>query len=267
MILNEVLENIKLLQFELQKVSSLIQSEIISVIIDGSVIRGDFIEDSSDIDITITTLNKKVDLQVKQHIEEVVKNIQSKLPKRGYPRKPLIYDIQWQDIDTVKDCGQRRLNEWNLNNIPRGYPKLWLYAFDSIKNHKVIYGQDITEFYTKIEPKSFVPIRVERIQRSVMDLNDRVSNYELDKGGITQIKNAWEAIRCICIHNGMLSIRKSDIFLFSKTIFSDRADLEVIEDLYYFYLNKQNVKLLQGNFRRKLYYFTLNMIQKYYLEN
>lgn len=230
MILNEVLGNIKLLQFELQKVSSLIQSEIISVIIDGSVIRGDFIEDSSDIDITITTLNKKVDLQVKQHIEEVVKNIQSKLPKRGYP-------------------------------------KLWLYAFDSIKNHKVIYGQDITEFYTKIEPKYFVPIRVERIQRSVMDLNDRVSNYELDKGGITQIKNAWEAIRCICIHNGMLSIRKSDIFLFSKTIFSERADLEVIEDLYYFYLNKQNVKLLQGNFRRKLYHFTLNMIQKYYLEN
>ncbi|WP_291569158.1 MULTISPECIES: hypothetical protein [unclassified Clostridium] len=50
MILNKVLENIQLLQYELQKISSSIQNEIASVIIDGSVVRGDFIEDSSDID-------------------------------------------------------------------------------------------------------------------------------------------------------------------------------------------------------------------------
>jgi len=89
--------------------------------------------------IIITTAHKNIDLQVKKHVEEVIKNIQSKLPKREYPRKPLVYDIQWQDINTVKECGQRQLNEWSANNIPKGYPKLWLYAFDSIKHHIVIY--------------------------------------------------------------------------------------------------------------------------------
>ncbi|MCR2044044.1 hypothetical protein NSA23_07910 [Anaerosalibacter massiliensis] len=106
MILNKALENIQLLKCELQNISTSIQNEIISVIIDGSIIRGNFIEDSSHIDITITTLHKNVDLQIKKYIEKVIKNIESKLPKREYPRKPLIYDIQWQDINIVKDCGQ-----------------------------------------------------------------------------------------------------------------------------------------------------------------
>jgi predicted nucleotidyltransferase len=74
-ILNKVIENIQQLQCELQKISSSIAHEIVSVIIDGSIIRGDFIEASSDIDITITTLHKNVDLQIKKHIEEVVTNI------------------------------------------------------------------------------------------------------------------------------------------------------------------------------------------------
>lgn len=192
--------------------------------------------------------------------------MESKLPKREQPRKPLIYDIQWQDINTVKDCGQRLLNEWNQNNIPQGYPKLWIYAFNSIKHHIVILGQDITDFYTKIEPQYFVPIRMKRIQKSVMDLGDRVSDYDAKNGTITQIKNAWETIRCICIEKGLLSIRKQDIFLFCKKHFSDVGDIKIIEDLYYFYLNRQNAKLLEGNFRKKLYVFTLHMIENYLLD-
>lgn len=267
MVLNLVMENIQLLKCELEKINTSIQNEIVSIIIDGSVVRGDFIEDSSDIDITITTFKKNIDSHIKNNIEEVIKNIQEKLPVRQYPRKPLIYDIQWQDINTVKECGKRMINEWNKDNIPSGYPKLWLYAFDSIKHHIVIYGEDITQFYTKIEPQYFVPIRMERIRKSAIDLGDRVSDYELGKGGITQIKNAWETIRCKCISKGLLSIKKNDIFQFSRILFSDTEDFEVIEDLYNFYSNKQNDKLLNGNFRNKLYNFTINTIQRYYLDN
>ncbi len=216
--------------------------------------------------IVITTTRKNVDLQVKKHVEEVIKNIQSKLPKREYPRKPLVYDIQWQDINTVKECGQRELNEWSVSNIPKGYPKLWLYVFDSIKHHVVIYGEDITQFYTKIKPQYFLTIRVERIQKSIMDLGDRISDYDMKNATITQIKNAWETIRCICISKGLLSIKKNDIFLFCETLFSNKSELEVIEDLYNFYLNKENTKFLEGNFRKKLCDFSLNIIQRYYLE-
>lgn len=179
--LNEVLENIKLLQHELIKINPLIQDEVVSVIIDGSVVRGDFIESSSDIDITITVLNNNMDLYIKNQIEETIKNVQNELPIREYPRKPLIYDIQWQNIYSVKETGQREIHEWNSNNIPKGYPKLWLYAFDSIKYHNTIYGQDITGLYTKIPPKYFVPIRIERIMKSVEDLGENISAYELNK--------------------------------------------------------------------------------------
>ncbi len=114
--------------------------------------------------------------------------MQSKLPKREQPRKPLFYDVQWQDIHTVKDCGERVLKEWNQDSIPKGYPKLWLYAFDSIKYHRVIYGQDITCYYTKIQPQYFITIRMKRIQKSVMELGDRISDYDANNGTITQIK-------------------------------------------------------------------------------
>lgn len=267
MLVNEVLKNIELLKQQLEKVSLSVEKEIVSVIIDGSVIRGDFIEDSSDIDLTITTSSEKINVDLKSHIEELVKKTQSKLPKREYPRKPLLYDIQWQDINLVRECGERELRDWNVNNIPSGYPKLWLYAFDSIKHHEVIYGQDITQYYTKIKPQYFVPIRMKRIQKSVIDLGDKISDYEMNNGAITQIKNAWETIRCICVSKGLLSIKKDDIYLFSKTLFSERADLKIIEDLYCFYLSKENNKLLEGEFRKKLHDFTLDTIQQYYWEN
>lgn len=266
MIINEVLENIRLLQWELQQIDSSIQNEIISVIIDGSIIRGDFIEDSSDIDMTITTLNKNVDFQIKIYVENAIRKIESRLPKREYPRKPLIYDVQWQDINTVKEWGQRLLSEWSQNNIPSGYPKLWLYAFDSTKYHTVIYGDDVTCLYTKIAPQCFVPIRIERILKSVIDIGDRITDYEVNNGAITQIKNAWEAVRCICIEKGLFSIRKNDIFTFCKSYFANTDDLDVIEDLFYFYINKQNTKLLEGNFRKKLYDFTLSFIHKHHMD-
>lgn len=263
MILNLVMENIQLLKQELQKINLLIKDEVISIIIDGSIVRGDFIENSSDIDITITTLNENIDLHLKSNIEKVIINVQKKLPIRKYPRKPLIYDVQWQDINIIKECEHRKINEWNKNNIPNGYPKLWLYAFDSIQNHIVIYGKDITPFYTKIEPKQFVPIRIERIYQSAIKLKDGIDNYEQIYGGITQIKNAWEIVRCICIHKGLVSIKKDNVFQFSKIIFLNE-DFEIIQKLYDFYLNEENNKLFENNFRKKLYNFTVNSIQKYY---
>ena len=238
MVLNQVLENIQLLKYELQKISSSIQNEIISVMIDGSVIRGDFIDESSDIDLTITTLHKNIDFHVKKIIEEVVRNVQSKLPKREKSRKPLIYDVQWQDIHTVKECGKSGIYEWSFNNVPSGYPKLWLYAFDSIKHHVVIYGQDLTGFYTKIAPQYFIPIRMKRLQKSIIELGEGTSAYDEENGTITQLKNAWEILRCISIEQGFVTIIKNDIFLFCRKHFSDTAELIIIEEIYNFYLNQ-----------------------------
>ena len=67
---NEILTNINELQFELMQINQLINSEVICVLIDGSVIRGDFCSFASDIDLTITTKNKNIDTSTKQLINK-----------------------------------------------------------------------------------------------------------------------------------------------------------------------------------------------------
>ncbi|GKX27651.1 hypothetical protein SH1V18_01310 [Vallitalea longa] len=258
---NKVQENIELLQHKLMELDSILKDEIKSIIIDGSIIRGDFCDGSSDIDITITTSDNIT--SVKNKVEEIIRDVQKDLPLRQYPRKPLIYDIQWQEIDLVEKTGKRKINDWNSMNIPKGYPKLWLYAFDSIKHHKVIYGQDITDKYTRIPSKHFVPIRIERIANSVSNLGDSVSAYEIENGGITQIKNAWEAIRCICIANGLESISKKDVYEFASILFKEKEELDIINDFKGFYIDNTDSNLVKGDFRKRLSDFTLHIIEKY----
>ncbi|QOR34896.1 hypothetical protein IMX26_15760 [Clostridium sp. 'deep sea'] len=196
---NEINENVSRLKAELDKINVLIHKEILSIILDGSLIRGDFINYSSDIDLTITTSCNKIKTETQQLVKQTIKSVENTLPKRHFPNKPLVYDLQWQSLNTVKETGTRLPHQWNSTNIPSGYPKLWLYAFDSIKHHRVIYGQDITTYYSKLPTKNFVPIRLQRIKNSAERVKGNVSSYEAQYGAISQIKNAWEAIRCVCI--------------------------------------------------------------------
>lgn len=106
MILNGVLENIQLLQCELQKISSSIQNEIASVIIDGSVVRGDFIENSSDIDITI--FHKNVDLQVKKYVEEVIEDLYN-------------FYLNKENTKLLEGNFRKKLCDFSLNIIQRYY--------------------------------------------------------------------------------------------------------------------------------------------------
>ncbi|WDV45579.1 hypothetical protein PV797_19110 [Clostridiaceae bacterium M8S5] len=264
MIENKVFQNILLLRDKLLYVDSQIKYNIASIIIDGSIIRGDFIADSSDIDITITTFGNNITFNIKKLIEDIIVDVANDLPKREYPRKPLVYDIQWQDIQTLNKCKNRTLDEWTVDNVPNGYPKLWLYAFDSIAHHNVLYGQDVTDFYTRIKPKHFVPIRMKRIYDSTIKIKDTVSDYEKLSGGITQIKNAWEVIRCTCLAYGLMSIKKDDVYTACKAYFTDKSDRDLIDDLYNFYINKNN-NLLTGNYRKELCDFTIRTIKYYNL--
>ncbi len=261
----KVLENIQLLQSKLRSLHSFIKDDIMSVMIDGSIARGDFINGSSDIDITITTVNKEINNEIQNKVLETIEDCQKRLPIREYPQKPLMYDIHWQDINTVIECGKRDISEWNANNIPEGYPKIWLYAFDTINNHFVIYGEDVTSFYTKINPMEFTSIRMKGLEKSVMSLGNQVSKYDFNNGTITQIKSAWETIKCVCIEKGLLSVRKTDVFIFCLENLSEFKDMKTIEELY-LYLMKGDKSLLERDFRNMLYQFSLDMINKYSTE-
>lgn len=124
---NTIWENIDELQNKLGNTRRL--DNVVSIMVDGSLVRGDFLDEASDIDLTITTDEAASEVT---KVVEIINTCQYLLPKRVWPKKPLKYDIQWQDIETVRETGKRDINEWSINNIPAGYPRLWLYAFDGI---------------------------------------------------------------------------------------------------------------------------------------
>lgn len=237
--------------------------QISSVLADGSLVRGDFVDDASDIDLTITTFTSSLrNSELRAQILNAISIAERKLPKRAYPRKRLRYDIQWQDILTVRQTGQRGIADWSLTNIPEGYPALWLYAFDGIANHEVLVGEDITKYYTRIPPEQFVPLRLERIRRSTENLGTRMSQYEFDHGAITQMKNAWEAVRAVCLWTGLRSLNKDDVYARARAVFSADVDADILDRMWSFYKNSSIPDDLEA-FRMDLSDFTIRIAKRF----
>ncbi len=256
MLLQNVHSNIRLLKRKLYN-SAHVQATVESVIIDGSFARGDFLDTCSDIDITITS-SSKAEKYTRTVMLALIQDVEKELPVRDKNCKPLRYDIQWQSLDTVRETGKRKFEEWSIENIPSGYPKLWLYAFDSIANHMVLFGKDVTEYYTEIEPKEFVPIRLQRITDAVCDIKGEPTEYECAYGGVTQIKNAWETVRALCLKAGLASIKKQDIYDCSQNIFSNTEHLKIITKLWKYFHDSSGVNM--DIFRNELYHFTIDLL-------
>ncbi|MFH1243974.1 MAG: nucleotidyltransferase domain-containing protein [bacterium] len=248
-------ENINELQNKLRNTRPF--DNVVSIMVDGSLVRGDFLDEASDIDLTITTSKQADEIA---GIVELINICQNKLLKRVWPSKPLKYDIQWQNIYTVRETGKRGINEWSISNIPTGYPRLWLYAFDGVKFHKVIYGDDVTKLYTHIPPRDFVSLRLERLKRSVTEIGSSESDYEKNYGAITQVKNAWETVRVYCLATGLESINKTDVYGHIKKVVIDKELLKTIEMLWSFYHGKYKIENAQ-EFRGNLYNFSLNLME------
>ena len=258
---DRISENIAFLKQELIASKHFLEKDIVSIMLDGSLIRGDFLDFSSDIDITITLADETCAEDSKKLVCGLISKQQDKLPKRKYPSKPLIYDLQWQNMNLVKETGQRKIEEWSNKNIPSGYPKLWLYSFDLVKFHEVIFGLDVTDFYTKIHPVEFVPLRLKRIYDSALACKGEKTDYETATGAVTQIKNAWESIRCLCILNDNMTINKNDVYEFASKYFI-KDELRVISELKSYYMENDGSKLFSGDFRKRLSDFTLKIIKR-----
>lgn len=234
-------------------------SDVISILIDGSFVRGDFLEKNSDIDLTITVTDKH-----KSENEEIVqyfRELEVQLPKRDMNHKPLKYDIQWQSYSDVLKFRDLTIDQWDESIIPSGYPKLWLYAFDGIKNHRVIYGSDTTKDYTRIDPKRFIPIRINRLKNACELLKDTKSKYEEDYGGITQIKNAFEILRALYLSKGYGSINKYEVCKYYNENKNECGNSSTAIKLIKYILNQEIDTIC--NFRKELYEYSMKMIETY----
>ena len=234
-------------------------NNVISIIVDGSFVRGDFLDNNSDIDITITV--NDVRNGVNKEIVHFLNELEANLPKRDVSHKPLKYDVQWQSYSDVLKLGKLSIDEWNGSLIPSGYPKLWLYAFDVVNHHRVIYGPDVTVHYSRIDPDNFVALRIERLKNACVSLMGNIGNYEIEHGGITQIKNTFEIMRALYLSKGFKSINKHEVCNYYLEDRMDEASKNTSMKLikYILYQKIDDISI----FRKELYEYSMKMIEEY----
>ena len=186
----------------------------VSVMVDGSLIRGDFLPNASDVDLTITFGSDLAGPPVCSALEAILAEIDqvcADLPVREWPAKPLQFDVHLQTVADVDCTRERELLDWNIEDIPPGYPKLWLYAFDVVRHHLVLFGHDVTVDFCKLPPKTFVPLRMKQIHSEAVIAGAGPTEYDRQHKTISQAMYAWEAIRALQIHYGGDSIKKDEV--------------------------------------------------------
>ena len=243
----------------------------VSVMLDGSFVRGDFLVHASDLDMTVT-FSDAADAQSirasQQRIQSVPADVLGRLPAREWPRKPLHVDFQWQTVGDIVATAGRRDEEWTADAVPPGYPKLWLYAFDVIEHHRIIVGDDLTSLYTRREPAFFVPVRLERLRRSCLKAGAEPTTYDKEHSTITQMKNAWEAMRAVQLRYGTRTIHKREVIANWRKVVPDFPGKETGDRIWGFYCGDAlasvgNSAALIDAFRKQLHHFTLDVVSRF----
>jgi len=200
-----------------------------SLILFGSYIRGDFIEGVSDLDF-FGVFNE---------------NTEESIPKLIEILKECTQGIKYKLIDlpcvTLND-----LREPLKQKNPLKF--LTFYQEDFLKNHKVVYGEDISNILPSYDKKTLQNARAEQLIRAPQRFKD---NPEL------LLLSAGETARFQAIVNGTKSISKVDIMKTLEKI----GDVEAL-CIYSAYIDGRKIELT----REYLSSFIVSRISKF-LEN
>lgn len=180
--------------------------ELYSLILYGSAVRGDFVKEVSDLDFfAVVKSTDEVLPSLKEILEECTKNTGA-----------VEVDLAWEFLENLKDP----LNK----GVP--FKFLTIYQEDFLKNHLVIYGDDITQILPRYRFEELVEWRVKRLLK-LSELNAR----NLKMLHIT----AGEVTRLLALLNGAKSLKKEDI-LWALHKLKDEDALSV----YTSYLNRRS---------------------------
>ena len=169
-----------------------LRQEIVSVVLFGSLARGDFVPNVSDIDIFIVFKDRIS----KENIEKILRAIYSIGEKyRGYSKYDKVIDIPWMFESELPTKGSGKKTFFKFLSI---------YAFDFVKYSKVLYGRDIVNEIEVPNPRDLV---IERAERLLKLLNKCES--ENDYYMIRII--AGETIRLAQIAYGEITIDKRKV--------------------------------------------------------
>ncbi|RLF83765.1 nucleotidyltransferase domain-containing protein [Thermococci archaeon] len=206
---------IKCIKNKIEKNEKL-KDELYSLILYGSAVRGDFIKGVSDLDFFAVVKTKdKILPSLREILEKCTKDIDA-----------VEVDVAWEFLKNLDDLFNK--------GVP--FKFLTVYQEDFLKNHVVIYGEDIAKILPKYKFEDLIEWRVKRL----LMLSDA------NRGKLKMLHiTAGEVARLLALLNGAKSLKKEDILETLHT-FGDEDALSI----YTSYLNKRSMSF-DEDFLRK----------------
>jgi predicted nucleotidyltransferase len=177
-----------------------LSERIYSLILFGSYVRGDFVEDISDLDFFAVVIesHERIIERLRSLLDECTKNI-----------KRREVDLAWSYLKELDDP------------LNKGYPFnfLTIYQDDFLGNHIVVYGEGIDSILPRYDWRELIRWRAERL----------LKNLERDRGNPKMLRiGAGQVIRLLALMNGARGIGKDDI-LSTVEILGDPEALEIFK--------------------------------------
>ncbi|MBO8173917.1 MAG: nucleotidyltransferase domain-containing protein [Thermococcus sp.] len=185
-----------------------LKNELYSLILYGSFVRGDFLENVSDLDFfAVIIKDESVIPKLRQILEGCTKKINA-----------VEVDLAWEYLENLSDPLRK--------GVP--FKFLTIYQEDFLENHIVVYGKDIANILPKYKFEDLLGWRIERILKLI----------EGSKGNPKLMHIlAGETARLLALINGAKSLRKGDIVNALEKI----QDEEALE-IYKAYLDGRKLK-------------------------
>ena len=183
-----------------------------SLILYGSLARGDYVPGTSDVDFFAV-------LEDGAEPEETLLKIRPVLGKCSKPLNPVEVDIAWEWLSNLRDP------------INLGYPYKFLtvYQADFRENHEVVLGEDIVELLPGYQVEEILPQRLEGILRNLA--------RNLSSGNLKMLHIlAGETARLMAFLHGS-TLRKEDVLRKLEEI----GDNEAVE-IYLSYLDGRKME-------------------------
>ncbi|HHI01341.1 MAG TPA: nucleotidyltransferase domain-containing protein [Thermococcus litoralis] len=184
-----------------------LMDELYSLLLYGSAVRGDFIEGVSDLDFFVVLKSSEEPLSsLRRILEDCVKNTGA-----------VEVDLAWEFLENLDDP----LNK----GVP--FKFLTIYQEDFLKNHVVIYGEEITEILPKYRFEELIEWRVTRL----LKLSD------VNMGNLKMLHiTAGEVARLLALLNGAKTLKKEDVLEALQKLKDEDA-----LSIYASYLNKRSI--------------------------
>ncbi|WP_297437532.1 nucleotidyltransferase domain-containing protein [Thermococcus sp.] len=181
-----------------------------SLILYGSLIRGDFIPGTSDVDFFVVLKDGTEPEPVLQGIRPVLKECSSFL-------NPVEIDVAWEWLSNLR------------NPLSRGYPYkfLTIYQRDFRENHAVVIGEDVVTTIPTYPMEELLSARLESTLRNLERFSGNRKMLHILAG---------ETARLLAFLNGS-SLRKGDVI---KKL-EELGDMEALE-VYKSYLDERKTQ-------------------------